>query len=115
MMEYDQRVIIRFLWDEGTDANQITARLQAQFDEHLYKLPTVRFWIAEVHFGRQDLHDEIRTGRPTLDDLDAKILAILDKSPFESACSISERLRIGHAIALEHLHVSIGFKSFNLR
>jgi hypothetical protein len=35
--------------------------------------------------GRQDLHDKIRTGRPPLHDLDAKILAILDKYPFESA------------------------------
>jgi hypothetical protein len=52
MMEYDQRVIIRFLWNEGIDANQITVRFQTQFDEHAYKLRTVRFWIAEVRFGR---------------------------------------------------------------
>jgi hypothetical protein len=39
----------------------------------------------------------------------------LDKSPFKSACSIAERLRVGYATVLEHLHVSIGFKSFHLR
>jgi hypothetical protein len=115
MMEHDQRVIIRFLWNESTNANQIIARLQAQFGEHIYKLQTGRFWIAEVRFGRQDLHDEIRTRRPLLDYLDTKILAILDKSLFESACSIAERLRVGHAIVLENLDVSIGFKSFHLR
>jgi hypothetical protein len=42
-------------------------------------------------------------------------LAILDKYPFESACSIVERLRVGYTTGLEHLHVSIGFKSFHLR
>jgi hypothetical protein len=68
-----------------------------------------------VRFGRQDLHDKIRTRRPPLNDLDAKNLAILDKSPFESACSISERLYIGYATVLEYLHMSIGFKSFHLR
>jgi hypothetical protein len=115
MIEYDQRVIIRFLWNERMDANQITARLQAQFDEHAYELRTVRLWIAEVHFGRQDLHDEIRTRRRLLYDLDAKILAILDKSPFESAYSIAERLRVGYATVLEHLHVPISLKSFHLR
>jgi hypothetical protein len=115
MMEYNQRVIIRFLWNDGIDANQITARLQAQFGEHVYKLRTVRFWIAEEGFGRQDLHDEIRTGTPPLDDLDAKIVTILDKSPFESTCSIAERLRLGYATVLEHLYLSIGFKSFHLR
>jgi hypothetical protein len=68
-----------------------------------------------VRFDCQDLHNEIRTRRSSLDDVDAKILAILNKSTFESACSIAERLRIGHATVLEYLHVSIGFKSFHLR
>jgi hypothetical protein len=50
-----------------------------------------------------------------LDDFDAKILTILDKYPFESARSITERLFVDHATVLEHLHMSIGFKSFHLR
>jgi hypothetical protein len=68
-----------------------------------------------VRFGRQDLHNEIRTRRPLLDDVDAKFLVILNKSPFESARSIAERLRVSHAIMLNHLHLPIGFKSFHLR
>jgi hypothetical protein len=74
MIEYDQRVIIRFLSTEGIAADEITARLQAQFPGHSYKLRTVQLWIDETRFGRQDLHDEISTGRPPLDDIDAKIL-----------------------------------------
>jgi hypothetical protein len=42
-------------------------------------------------------------------------LAILNKYPFESARSIAERLRASHATVLNHLHLSIGFKSFHLR
>jgi hypothetical protein len=99
-MKYDQRVIIRFLCNREIDAREIEERLQAQFDEHIYKFLTVRFWIAEAGFGRQDFHDEIRTRRSPLDDLDAKFLAILDKSPFEAAHSISERLLIAHSIVL---------------
>jgi hypothetical protein len=57
----------------------------------------VRFWIAEVYLGHQELHDEIHTGRPPLDDLDAKIRAIFNKSPFESARSIIETLRVVHS------------------
>jgi hypothetical protein len=93
-MEYDQRVIIRFLWNDGIDAHKSTHRLQAQFGEHASALRTIYFWIAEAQPGRQELHDEICTGRPPLDDLDAKIMAILDKSLFESACSIAETLDI---------------------
>jgi hypothetical protein len=35
-MEYDQRVIIKFLWNEKADVHKITVRLQAQFAEHFY-------------------------------------------------------------------------------
>jgi hypothetical protein len=113
-MEYDQRVIIRFLLNEKINAHEIVQKLQAQFDEHAYKPRRVRFWITEARFDRQDLHDEICTGKSPLDDLDAKILDILDKSPFEAACLISEILGIAHLTVLLHLHDSIGFNSFHL-
>jgi hypothetical protein len=59
-MEYDQRVIIRFLWNEEVDVRDITDRLRPQFGEHAYALRRVQFWIAWVLSGRQDLYDEIR-------------------------------------------------------
>jgi transposase len=93
-MEFDQTMIIKFLWNDGADTRKIVARLQTQFTDHFYHLRTVRFWIAEIRRGRQDLHDEIRSGRPPLDDLDSKIVAILEKLPFESSHSMSERLLI---------------------
>jgi hypothetical protein len=37
-MEYDQRIIIKFVLNERFDARDIADRLQAQFDEHAYKL-----------------------------------------------------------------------------
>jgi hypothetical protein len=89
--------------------------LQAQFVKDVYQLATVWFWITEIWRGRQDLHDEIRSGRLPPDDLDSKILAILEKSPFESPHSIAERLLIAQSTVLPHFHESIGFKSFHLR
>jgi hypothetical protein len=88
--------------------------LQAQFAEHAYQLRTVQFWITEIRCGRQDLHDEIRSGRPHLDDPDGKILAILDKFLFESADSIFERLLVAYSTVLQYFHESFGFKSFHL-
>jgi hypothetical protein len=49
-----------------------------------------------------------------LDDLDSKVLAILDKSPFESTHSIAERLFVAYSTVLQHLHESLWFKSFHL-
>jgi hypothetical protein len=82
-MEYDQRMIIRFVHNERADAHDTIRRLQETFAQDAYALRTVQFWISKVPRGRQDLHDKNRMGRSPLDDLDAKILAILDKSPFE--------------------------------
>jgi hypothetical protein len=113
-MEHDERVIIKFLWNERTDVRDIADRLQTQFAEHTDQLRTIRFWIVEARLGRQDLHNAIRTGKPPLDDLDAKILATLDKSQFESTHSISDRLLIAHLTVLQHLYHSIGFKLFHL-
>jgi hypothetical protein len=42
-------------------------------------------------------------------------VAILNKSPFESARSRAEGLRISRATVLNYLHLSIDFKSFHLR
>jgi hypothetical protein len=60
------------------------------------------------------MHNEIRSGRSPLDDFDSKILAIMDKSPFESTHSIFERLLVAYSIMLQHLHEFLGFKSFHL-
>jgi hypothetical protein len=97
-----------------TDCRQTADRLQAQFGVYAYQFRTIRFWIAEARLGRKDLYDEICTGRPPLDDLDSKILAILDKSSFKSAYSIAERLLVARLIMLRYLHDPIGFKSFHL-
>jgi hypothetical protein len=113
-MDDDQRVIIRFLWNEGADASNIAIELQAQLSENGYQLRTVQLWIMEIRLGHQDLHDEICIGRPARADLGVRILAILDESPFKSASSIAEILLIAHPTVIGHLHSSIGFKSVHL-
>jgi hypothetical protein len=40
-MDHDQRVIIKFLFNEKADARDIADRLQAQFDEHAHTIRTV--------------------------------------------------------------------------
>jgi hypothetical protein len=112
-MDYDQRVIIRFRWNEGIDAHEMIHRLQTQFSKHAYALRMVQFWIAERQLGRQDLHDEIRTWRPPLDDFDAKILTVA-QIVFRISLFYIETLRIVHTTMLLHLHDSAGFRPFHL-
>jgi hypothetical protein len=43
LIEYEQRVIVKFLFNEGADAGQIAERLRAQFHEDTCALRTVQF------------------------------------------------------------------------
>jgi hypothetical protein len=113
-MEYDQRMIIKFLWNERADARDIAPRLQAQSAEHAFQLPKVQIWIAEIWFSRQDLHDETHTRKSPLDDFGAKFLIIWDKYLFESAHSIAIRLLVAHPTVLRYFHEFIGFNSLHL-
>jgi hypothetical protein len=94
-MEHDQRVIVKFLWNKEINVHDITKRLQTQFHEEIYAFWSVQFEIGELRRVRQDLQDNLRLGRPLLDDHEAKILATLDKPPFEWTRSIAETLLIG--------------------
>jgi hypothetical protein len=42
LMEYEHRVIIKFLFNEGADARQIAERLRAQFHGDAYAPRTVQ-------------------------------------------------------------------------
>jgi hypothetical protein len=104
-MESDQKVILKFLLNKRVDARDIANKLQTHLGENIYALRTIRFWIAEIMIDRQDLHHEISARRPLLDDIAAKILAVLAISPFESTRSVAERLPVVHPTVLLHLHV----------
>jgi hypothetical protein len=114
-MEHEQQVIIKFLFNEGVDARQIAETLRAQFHEDVYALRAVQFWITELRRGREDLHDEPRTGRHSAENLPTKIQELLDKISFESGRSVAEILQVSHPRVLEHLHEDLQFQSFRLR
>jgi hypothetical protein len=105
-MESDQRVIIRFLCKEHVSPEDIHAHLEAQFGDAIYNKYSergVRRWCQYVRQGREDLHDEVRSGRPPIDFLDIRILASLDEQPFHSAYSIVKALCVSHTIIFSHL------------
>jgi hypothetical protein len=50
-MESERWLIIKFLFNDGLDAQQITEKLSAQFNEDAYSLRTVRFSVGELRRG----------------------------------------------------------------
>jgi hypothetical protein len=81
-MEYDQRVIIRFLCKERIASEDIHVHLEPQFGDATDSERSVRRWCKHARQGREDLHDEMQSGRPPMDFLDIRILALLDEQPF---------------------------------
>jgi hypothetical protein len=81
-MDFDQRLIIRFLFKEGVNANQIHMRLLAQFGDKAYNLPSVRRWCQYVRQERELIHDELQPGRRPVGFLDIQILSNLEKYHF---------------------------------
>jgi transposase len=76
-MKYDERANYRFLYNEGISAEDIHPRLQAQFGEDTYSPRSVRRWRPRPRQRREDLHDEVRPGRPQVDFLDVRIMSLL--------------------------------------
>jgi hypothetical protein len=81
-MEYDQRVIIQLLCEERVSPEDIQARLEAQLGDVAYRERSVWRWCQYVRQGGEDLHDEVGSGRPPIDFLNIRILAVLDEQPF---------------------------------
>jgi hypothetical protein len=89
-MDDEQRMMIPFLHREDFAPNEIHRQLQAQLEDTNCSLRTVRRWCQYVPQGREDLCDELRSGRPPIDFLNIKTLACLEKEPFHSAYSLAE-------------------------
>jgi hypothetical protein len=63
----------------------------------------------------QNLHHDPRSGRPSIDRLDAKIIARLVREPFSLAQPPAEALDVWPATVLSRLHNSLEMKNFHLR
>jgi DNA-binding transcriptional ArsR family regulator len=111
-MDYEQRVIVLFLYKEGVLPAEIHTRVKAQFEKDAYSLRSVQRWCQFVLQGREDLHDGDRLGRPTLDFIDSKIISLLEREPFHSAYSLAEAIGVSYSTVLRHLHDSLAMKNF---
>jgi hypothetical protein len=93
-MDFEQRVIIRFLFKKSVDTNDIHMRLLAKFRDEASSLRSVQRWCQYVLQLRELMHDEPRSGGPPVDFLDIQILSNLENYPFHSAYSLAEILKV---------------------
>jgi hypothetical protein len=115
-MEYEQWVIIRFLFQEDSNANgdHIHRRPQAQFTDDAHSIPSVRRWYQFIRQGREDLHDDPRSGRLHIDFIGIKILSALEKEPFHSAHLLAEVVDTPSSTVIRHLRNLLRMKNVHL-
>jgi hypothetical protein len=95
-------VIILFLGKERILPEDIYTCLEALFGDAIDSKRSIRPWCQYVRRGREDLHDEVRSGRPSIDFLDIRILALLDEQPFHSIYSVAKALGLSDSTILSH-------------
>jgi hypothetical protein len=105
----EQRVIIKFLSNEGADAIEIHHRLLQAFQEDVYTLSNVYEWIRVFNTWRTIVWDEHRAGRPRLDHIDSNILSLFQESESQSIQSLAQGLNVSLGTVHVRLADVLGF------
>jgi hypothetical protein len=113
-MGHEQRVIVQSLHKEKVHPTQIHRRLAAQYGLETYSLRSFQCWCQLFDCGRQNLHDDPRSGRIPIDHLDATIIGCLERELFFSAHSLAEALDVSPATVLSRLHDSLEMRNCQL-
>jgi hypothetical protein len=73
-MEIEQRYVVSYLHHKGMKLPGIIAELAAIYHEDAFEEDRVKYWRHEIKRHRSDLSDRPSSGRPPLEDIDARIL-----------------------------------------
>lgn len=79
---YVQRSVVRFLTAENISAEKIYRRLVNVYGTSAMPDQTLRSWVERFKTGRNNVHDDVRNGRPTdtvNDETTAAILALFER------------------------------------
>jgi hypothetical protein len=71
----------------------------------------VKYWLHETKLHGSDLSDRLSFGRPPLEEIDARILQVLEAEPWPSVRTIAEFFKIPASKVHLHLTTSFNMKS----
>jgi hypothetical protein len=69
---------------QGMKLAAIVAGLAAVDHKDAFEANRVKYWLYEINLHRSDLSDRQRSGRPPFEDIDARILQVLETEPWSS-------------------------------
>jgi hypothetical protein len=110
-MEIKQKYMVSYLHCKGMKLPAIVTELAAVYHEGAFDENRVKYWLHEIQLHRSDLSDRPNSGRPCLEDIDARILQILEAEPWSLVGTIAEFLTIPGSAADLYLTTSFNMKS----
>jgi hypothetical protein len=89
----------------------IVTELAVVYHEDAFDENRVKYWLHEINLYRSDLSDRTISGRHRLEDIDARILQVLEAEPWSSARTIAEFFKIPASKVHFHLTTSLNMKN----
>jgi hypothetical protein len=80
-VEIGQRDVVSSLHRKGMKLPAIAAEVVAVYHEDAFDENRMKYWLHEIKLRRFDLSDRPSFGRPSLEDIEARILQVLEAEP----------------------------------
>jgi hypothetical protein len=110
-MDLERRYVVSHLDREGIKLPAVVAELAAAYHEDAFDEDRVKYYLHEIKVHRSDSSDRPSSGRPPFEDIDARILQVLEAEPWSLVRTISEFLKIPASTVRLHLTTSLNMKS----
>jgi hypothetical protein len=81
-MEIEQRDVVRSLHGKGMEPPVIVVELAGACHKEAFDENIANPWLHEIKLPRSDLSDRPSSGRPPVDDIDARILQVSEAEPW---------------------------------
>jgi hypothetical protein len=110
-MEIEQRYVVSSLNRKGMKLPAIVAELAAVYHEDAFDENRVKCWLHEIKLHRSDLNGRPSSGRPPVEEIDARIMEVWEAEPWCSVRMIAEFLKIPASKVHLHLTTPLNMKS----
>jgi hypothetical protein len=109
-MEIEQRHVVSYLHRKEMKLPAIVTELAAVYHKDTFDESRVKYWQYEIKLHHSDMSDRPSSGRPRLEDIDARILQVLEAGPWYSVRTVDEFLKIPASTVHLHLITSLKLK-----
>jgi hypothetical protein len=110
-MEIEQRYVVSYLHCKGMKLPAIVTEGAAVYHGDAFDENRVKYWLHEIKLHCSELSDRPSSDRRLLEDVDARILQVLEAGPWSSVRTIAEFFKIlASTVHLQRI-ISLNMKS----